>query len=81
MVDILEPVNVWVFFKQNLIQPYLFFWNTRAIKVDKINLVHTSKDGLGLFYHFSISSGNNFYRLRLDTKNLKWFLEAVEEDV
>lgn len=91
MVEILEPINVWVFFKQNsprsrfgeagLIQPYLFFWNSRQIKVDKINLVHTSKNGSSLFYHFSISSGDNFYQLRLDTSKLKWFLEAVEEEI
>ena len=80
MVEILEPINVWVFFKQNIIQPYLFFWNTRQIKVDKINLVHTSKNGSSLFYHFSISSEGNLYQLRLDTGKMKWFLEAVEEE-
>jgi hypothetical protein len=80
MVEVLEPINVWVFFKQNLIQPYLFFWKKRAIKVDKINLAHTSKDGSSVFYHFSVSSGNNFYRLRFDSKNLKWHLEAIDSD-
>jgi len=79
MVKILDPINVWVFFKQSHIQPYLFFWRDRQIKVDTVNLVHTSKSGASLFYHFSISSGGNFYQLRFDSHELKWFLEAVEE--
>lgn len=79
MIDLLEPINVWVFFKGALIQPYLMFWKDRKIKIDAINLVHTSKDGSSLYYHFSVSASGNFYRLRFDTKNLKWFLEAVEE--
>ena len=81
MVEVLEPVNVWVFFKQSLIQPYLFFWKNRSIKIDKINLIHTTKDGASVFYHFSVSAGNNFYRLKFDLKSLKWFLEEVEEDI
>lgn len=79
MIEILEPINVWVFFKKGIIQPYLFFWNNRQIKVDQINLVHTSKDGADVFYHFSISSGSNFYKLRFEIKKLKWLLEGVEE--
>lgn len=80
MLEILEPINVWVLFKGNLIQPWCFFWHQRQIKVEKVNLVHTSKDGGNTFYHFSCSSGGNFYRLKFDTNSLKWFLEAVEED-
>lgn len=79
MVEILEPIDVWVLFKENKIQPYYFFWHGRQIKVEKINLVHTSKNGSNTFYHFSVSSGGNFYRLKFDTVRLEWFLEAVEE--
>lgn len=80
MLEILEPVNVWVFFSGNQIKPHTFFWKGRQIKVEKVNLVHTSKDGSNIFYHFSISSGGNFYRLRFDTSKMKWSLEAVDED-
>lgn len=79
MLEISEPVNVWVLFKGVSIQPWCFFWRNRKIKVDKINLVHTSKEGATIFYYFSVSSGENFYRLKLDAKNFQWFLEAVEE--
>ena len=80
MIHISEPINVWVFFKGTSIEPWCFFWKSRQIKVDKVNLVHTSKEGSNTFYHFSISSGGNFYRLKFDTSKLKWFLEALEED-
>lgn len=80
MVEINEPINVWVFFAGNLIKPSSFFWRQRQIKIDKVNLVHTSKNGNCTFYHFSVSSGGNFYRLRLDTGKMRWFLEAIEED-
>jgi len=80
MVEIQEPIDVWVLFQKNFIRPFSFFWRGRQIKVDKINLIHTSKNGSQTFYHFSVSSGGNFYRLKFDTQKLKWFLEAVEEE-
>lgn len=80
MFEIQESINVWVLFKGNLIQPHTFFWKERQIKIEKINLVHTSKDGGNVFYHFSCSAAGNFYRLKFDTSKLKWFLEAVDED-
>ncbi len=81
MLEIGEPVDVWVLFQKNKIKPAVFFWKGRKIKVEKINLIHTSKNGGNIFYHFSISSGDNFYRLKFDTTKLNWFLEAVEEGV
>ena len=79
MLEIKEPINVWVFFKGSLVQPWCFFWRKRQIKIDKINLVHSSKDGNSLYLHFSVSSGGNFYKLRFSTNKLTWVLEATEE--
>ncbi len=80
MLEIFEPIDVWVLFTKNSFKPAVFFWKGRQIKVDKINLVHTSRNGATTFYHFSVSAGGNFYRLKFDTGKLKWFLEAVEEE-
>lgn len=79
MLELSEPINVWCFFKGTTVQPYIFFWKKRKIKIDTINLVHTSKDGASLLYFFSVSAGNNFYRLKFDLFKLKWSLEALEE--
>ncbi|MEK7616632.1 MAG: hypothetical protein AAB414_01105 [Patescibacteria group bacterium] len=80
MLEIQEPIDVWVLFSKNHIQPSVFFWHGRQIKIEKINLVHTSKNGGNIFYHFSVSSCGNFYRLNLDTSKMRWILEAVEEE-
>lgn len=79
MLEIQESINILVFFERNLIKPHLFFWRGRQIKVDKVNLVHTSKEGSSLFYHFSVSSGGNYYRLKFDAGKMRWSLEEVEE--
>lgn len=81
MLEINESVDVWVLFTKNKIKPHIFFWHGRQIKIEKINLVHTSKNGVNIFYHFSVSSGGNFYRLKFDLRGLKWILEEVEEDL
>lgn len=80
MLDIQEPINIWVLFEGNSIKPHTFFWRSRKIKIDKINLVHTSKEGANTFYHFSVSSGGNFYRLKFDVGRMRWILEEVEEE-
>lgn len=78
MVDINEPIEVVVLFKKSSIIPYLFFWHRRKIKLTNINLVHTSIEGSKLFYHFSTSSGGNFYKLKFSVGDLKWELEEIE---
>ena len=80
MFETEEPINVWVLFKKNSIVPYSFYWQNRHIKIDKINLIHTSKNGSLLFYHFSVSAQGNFYRLKFDVSKMQWILEAVESD-
>jgi hypothetical protein len=80
MLELLEPIDVWVLFNKSGVQPSVFFWKGRQIKIDTINLVHTSKEEGRTFYHFSISSAGNFYRLGFDISKLKWILEAVDED-
>lgn len=79
MLEISEPVDVWVLFQKSKIQPTVFFWHGRQIKIEKINLVHSSKEGSNTFYYFSISSAGNFYRLKFDTQKMNWTLEEVEE--
>lgn len=80
MLDVFEPINVWVYFKKGAIEPFIFFWKGRKLKIDKINLIHTSKDGGNTYYHFSVSSQSNYYRLRFEIPKLKWHLEQVEEE-
>lgn len=79
MLELSEPVNVWVFFKSETIRPYLMIWRGRKIRIDCVNLVHVSKNQGVLFYHFSVSAQGNFYKLGFDAGKMRWLLEAVEE--
>lgn len=80
MLEINESIDVWVLFEKGKIKPHLFFWQGRKIKIEQINLVHTSKNGESLFYYFSVSSGGNFYKLVFDSKKMRWSLEGVEDE-
>lgn len=79
MIEIQEPINVWVLFKGTSIEPFIFFWNGRKIQIDSINLVHSAKEEGSTVYYFSVSSLGNFYRLKFNLNKMRWFLEAVEE--
>lgn len=80
MLEVYEPINVWAYFKGKEVFPFAFFWRGRQIKVEKVNLKHSSKEGDLIYYHFSLSADGNFYRIRFDSKNLKWLMEMVDED-
>jgi hypothetical protein len=79
MTDLYEPIRVWVLFETNKIEPFIFFWRERKITIESINMVHTSKSEGGLLYHFSVSSGGNYYRLQFNIAKMKWFLEQIEQ--
>jgi hypothetical protein len=80
VTELSEPINVWAFFENGKLKPKIFLWRDRQIKIDSINFVHTTKHGLAPAYHFAVSARGNYYQLAFDTVELKWFLEAVEED-
>ena len=79
MLDVNEPINVWVYFKGITVQPFAFFWKGRRIKIETINLAYSSKQDGTTLHHFAVSSGGNYYKLRFDLRRLKWFLDEVEE--
>jgi hypothetical protein len=79
MVDVNEPINVWVYFKGTTIQPFAFFWKSRQIKIETVNLMYESKHDGTVFYCFAVSSGGNYYKLRFDLRKLRWFMDEVEE--
>ncbi|EKD90954.1 MAG: hypothetical protein ACD_30C00054G0001 [uncultured bacterium] len=80
MLELSESINVWALFEKASVRPFVFIWNNRKIKIETINFVHTTHEGSALIYHFSVSAGGNFYKLGFDCSNLKWILEAVEDD-
>ena len=54
-------------------------WKNRIYKIKKIGLHHTFREGQTLYHVFSVVTETLFLRLVLNTDNLRWRLEAVED--
>jgi hypothetical protein len=61
--------------------PYSLTWRREPYKINHIGLHHTTRVGQTLFHVFSVTSGNLFFRLKLNTDNLFWTLEEVSDAV
>ncbi|MEK7132346.1 MAG: hypothetical protein AAB833_02410 [Patescibacteria group bacterium] len=69
-----EPVDVTVLFSGRRVRPIKVIWGRTVFVVDKLNLVHSAREGLDKVFFFSVSSRDSFMQLRLNCKNLEWRL-------
>jgi hypothetical protein len=65
--------------KTHSIGPFNIHWDNRDYKVTKIGLHHHYYSGRTLFHVFSVVCDNTFFRLSLNTDNLLWRLEEIDE--
>ena len=72
-----EPIEVIVSFKKNEIIPKVFSWRRKIYKVVKVHLVHTSRAGNQILYHFSVTDEANYFQLVFNPFNLSWMLETL----
>jgi hypothetical protein len=72
-----EPIEVVVIFNGKKVEPVFFKWGNRQYRVNKINLVHSERQGRDKHYIFSVSDEANAFRLRFSTETLKWTLEET----
>ena len=79
-----EEVSVVMYFsaKQRLALPHLISWQNKEYRVGKVGYHHSIKEGAVLHHIFELVDKEEslWFRLRLDTSNLHWTLEAVSED-
>lgn len=54
-------------------------WKNRVYQIKKIGLHHTYRQGRTLYHVFSVVTDTLFLRLVLNTDNLLWKLEAVDD--
>lgn len=80
-VKIDESVSVELIFdsSKKSVYPRRFKWQNKIYTIDKIGLHHTVRRGRDLFHIFSVSAKDTFFRLNLNTDNLHWRLEEVDE--
>ena len=72
-----EPVRVLASFGPGGAKPLAFEWNGRRYAIEKVNLVHTVREGRELVYYFSVSDSMNYFKLKLCTSQLHWSLEEL----
>lgn len=75
------PVSVQLVYDHRLrtVAPRQIFWDGKAIRVSKVGMHHTIREGRTLFHIFSVTSQDLFFRLKLDTDNLFWTLEEIAD--
>ena len=54
-------------------------WRGRSYTINKTGLHHTYRSGRALIHVFSVTDGNTFFRLELNTDTLLWMLTEVSD--
>lgn len=76
-----SPVSVGVSFDhtKKRISPRWIVWDGRLHSIKDIGLHHSYRAGRTLFHVFSVASKSLFFRIVLDTENLRWKLEEISD--
>jgi hypothetical protein len=67
-----DPIEVLCAYLHDKALPVYFRWNARRYKVDKINFVHSVRRGRDKLYFYSVSQGENYFKLCFDTGRNSW---------
>ena len=75
-----EPIDAYVIYKRGATHPILraFRWGKRRFDITSTNIVYPEKEGETLFLCYSVSSGRDQFRLRLNTSRSQWTLEEID---
>lgn len=76
-----EKVSVNLVFncKTGQVLPKHLGWRGRSYTINKTGLHHTYRSGRSLIHVFSVTDGNTFFRLELNTETLHWTLNEVSD--
>lgn len=61
--------------------PKYVVWKGRNYTITKIGLHHHFREGSTLYHVFSVVTDTLFLRLKLNTDNLLWVLEEIENGI
>ena len=65
--------------KTGQVLPKHLGWRGRSYTINKTGLHHTYRSGRALIHVFSVTDGNTFFRLELNTDTLLWTLTEVSD--
>lgn len=79
METIDESVSVQLFSNhlKKTVVPAFVHWRGRRYTITHVGLHHTLRDGRTFLHVFSVTDGNTFFKLQLDTDTLHWKLLEV----
>ena len=72
-----EPVEVLVTFCQRKVLPLFFKWRGQRYRVERVNLIHSQRDGAEKIYYFNVSDRANYFKLAFSTRHLSWELKEL----
>lgn len=77
-----EAVEVSVDFRWPQVRPTLMRWNNRKYPIERVNFVHTAKEGDTRLFYFTVSDTGtaNVFKLRFNTESLEWRLLEIYSD-
>jgi len=75
------PVSVQLIYNHRLrtVSPRQIFWDGKIIRIARVGMHHTIREGRTLFHIFSVTSQELFFRLKLNTETLFWTLEEIAD--
>jgi len=76
-----ETTSVIAVFNKDsrLVLPWKIKWSGRTYTITTVDFHHAYRKHTTLFHIFSVSDGNLFFRLSLNTDSLGWMLEEVSD--
>jgi hypothetical protein len=76
-----EKVSVITIYdrEKGTITPWRIKWNGKSYQTKKIGYYHKIRVGRGTKHIFSVTDGNMFFRLSLDSETLIWTLEQISD--
>ncbi len=69
-----DPVDVLVSFRGTTVRPETIHWGRNSFRVDKVNLIHSAREGDNKIYFFSVSDDTHSFKLRFDPGLMEWRL-------
>ncbi len=58
--------------------PWVIHWRGSRYMMTRVGLHHTLRDGRILYHLFSVTDGNTYFKLQLNTENLSWRLLEID---
>lgn len=78
-----EEISVVMYYtaKKRQVVPYLLSWQNQDYKLGKVAYYHSYMEGRDRQHIFELTDTNQtlHFRLRLDSSNLHWTLEAIHD--